>query len=177
MQKSVLKTELIGIAVISVLGSVLHFVFDWSGHLATVGVISSVNESVFEHLKLTFWPTLLYAAITYRVLRKSTNNFLIAKTAGIYVIPAAIIAMSYSSIGITGSESLVADISFFVVAVALGQITSYKLMTKDHLPRRTHILAIGGLIVIGAIYILFAYQPPHWPLFMDHNAGTYGITQ
>jgi len=172
MRQSVLKTELIGIAVISMVGSVLHFVFDWSGHLAPVGVISPVNESVFEHLKLTFWPTLLYAAITYRFLRKSTSNFLIAKTASIYVMPAAIIAISYSSTGITGNESLITDILFFIVAVALGQITSYKLLTKGQLPRHNHILAVTGLVVIGAIFILLAYYPPHWPLFMDHNTGT-----
>jgi len=177
MKKSALKWELVGIAFISILGSVLHFVFEWSGELKYVGIISPVNESVFEHLKLTFWPALFYAAITYRFLRKSTNNFLIAKTAGIYVMPAAIIALAYSYTGITGNESLAADIVIFIVGVALGQLTSYKLLIRDRLPRVFHMVAVGCLVALGLIYILFAYYPPHLPLFMDSNTGTYGIPQ
>jgi len=76
VKKSVLKWELVGIAVISVLGSVLHFAFEWSGNSAPVGVFAAVNESVFEHLKLTYWPALVYAAVTYGFLKKSTSNFM-----------------------------------------------------------------------------------------------------
>jgi hypothetical protein len=175
MKKSILKTELVGIVVISLLGSALHFVFDWTGHLAPVGIFSPVNESVFEHLKLTFWPTLLYAAITYRTLRKSTSNFFIAKAASIYIMPAVIIAVSYSYNGITGTESLAGDILFFIIGVALGQITSYKILTREQLPKSIHKLAVAGIIAIGVMYILLAYFPPHLPFFMEHSTGTYGL--
>ena len=46
MKRSILKWELVGIAVISVLGSVLHFDFEWSGNWELVGVFVVVNESV-----------------------------------------------------------------------------------------------------------------------------------
>ena len=35
MNKPILKRELTGIVVISVFGSVLHFIFDWSGQLTS----------------------------------------------------------------------------------------------------------------------------------------------
>ena len=95
MKRPVLKWELVGIAIISSVGSLLHFAFEWSGQLPPIGVFAAVNESVFEHLKLTYWPALLYAAIEYRLVRESANNFLVAKAAGIYLMPAVIIAIFY----------------------------------------------------------------------------------
>ena len=175
MKKSVLRWELIGIAVISVLGSILHFAFEWSGELEPVGVIAAVNESVFEHLKLTYWPTLFYAAITYRLLKNSINNFIIAKAVGVYVMPVAIIVFFYSYTTITGSENLIADIAIFIVAVAFGQLTSYKILTKARLPQSLHWLAMAALIALGVIYGVFTFYPPHVPLFIDQVSGTYGI--
>jgi hypothetical protein len=75
--------ELMGIIFIVILGSLLHFTFELSGHQPLVGMFSAVNESVWEHLKLGFWPALAYAIVEYRCLKKLTNNFLFAKTVGI----------------------------------------------------------------------------------------------
>ncbi len=176
MKRSVLKWELIGIAVISVLGSIFHFAFEWSGEWGPIGVIVAVNESVFEHLKLTFWPTLFYAAITYGLLKKSAYNFIIAKTASLYVMPVAIIVLFYSYTTITGTENLIIDIVIFVVAVALGQFTSYKILTTSQLSNSLRWLSLAFLIILGVIYGVFTYYPPHVPLFLDPVSGTYGIS-
>ena len=175
MGRSVLKWELIGIAVISVLGSVLHFAFALSGNSPAVGVFAAVNESVFEHLKLTYWPTVVYAAFTYGFLRKSTSNFIIAKTAGIYVMPLAIIMLFYSYKGVTGIESLAADIVIFVVAIALGQLTSYRILKASQLPPSLKWVALAFLVALGVIYGVFTFYTPHIPLFMESTSGTYGI--
>ena len=117
------KWELIGIAVIAGVGAVMHFAFEWSGELRAVAVFAAVNESVWEHLKLTYWPALLYAALEYRKIRSLSDNFITAKAAGIYVMPAAIIALFYAYTAITGSDNLIADITIFAeetVAAALS---------------------------------------------------------
>jgi hypothetical protein len=175
VRKHVRKWELIGIALIMGVGSALHFAFKWSGELAPIGVFAAVNESVFEHLKLAYWPAMLYAAIEYRFINKFTNNFLIAKTAGIYVAPAAILVLFYSYTAITGAENLIADIAIFGVAIALGQLVSYRILLRPRLSHRIYIAAFVGLISLGIIYTLFTYFPPQSPVFMDSNTGTYGI--
>lgn len=86
MKRPALKWEPIGIAVISVLGSVLYFAFELSGEWPPAGIIAAVNESVFEYLKLTFWPTLIYAAVTYRLLKQDTHNFFMDSVTGTYGI-------------------------------------------------------------------------------------------
>jgi len=44
---------------------------------------SAVNESVWEHLKLSFWPALPHSLLEHRHLRGRTGRFLPAKAVGI----------------------------------------------------------------------------------------------
>ena len=175
MKNQILKWELIGIAVITGVGAVMHFAFDWSGGLRAVGVFAAVNESVWEHLKMTYWPSLLYAALEYPRLKNLTGNFVFAKTAGIYIMPAAIITLFYGYTAVTGGDNLAADITIFVVAIALGQLTSYKIMTLPQMPRWRYILAIVGMVALGVIYAVFTFYPPPAPIFREAATGVYGI--
>ena len=174
-KRKIRKWEIIGFAVIASLGAMMHFVFEWSGELPPIGVIAPVNESVFEHLKMPYWPALFYAAIEYRHLKDYTKNFIIAKNTSLYVMPLATLAIFYAYTTITGTESLIADIVLFIVSVALGQFTSYKIMIKEPLPSALYKAAIAGLISLGTIYAVFTFYPPHLPIFLDSATGTYGI--
>jgi hypothetical protein len=177
MKRSILKWELIGIAVISLVGSALHFVFEWSGNWAPVGVIAAVNESVWEHFKLAFWPALLYALCEYPFFRRSAKNFMLAKAAGIYVMPMAIAVIFYSYTAIIGHEILAVDILSFFVAVAVGQLTSYKILTIRQLPAWLDKLGLALVILLAVAYGVFTFYPPHLPVFRDAVSGGYGIIQ
>jgi len=133
-KRRILFFELAGIIFIIVFGSILHFTFEWSGSQAVVGVFSAVNESVWEHLKLGFWPAVVFALIEFKYLKKATNNFLFAKTIGIYLIPVVIMVIFYSYSAIVGESILVIDILSFVIAVIVGQLVSYRLLTWKTLP-------------------------------------------
>jgi hypothetical protein len=175
MKRSILKWELIGIAVISLLGSVLHFAFELSGDWPPMGVIAAVNESVWEHLKIAFWPALFYALFEYPFLKGSAKNFIIAKAAGIYVMPAAIVVLFYSYTAVIGGDILIVDILIFVVAVALGQLTSYRLLTMGRLPPWLDKLGIAMVVLLAAAMGVFTFYPPHLPIFRDSLTGAYGI--
>ena len=174
-KRNIRKWELIGIAVIASLGAMFHFIFEWSGELPPIGVFAPVNESVFEHLKMPYWPALLYAAIEYRHIKDYTKNFIIAKTASLYVMPLTTMAAFYAYTIITGTESLIVDIVLFVGSVALGQFVGYKIMIKDPLPSTLYKAAIAGLISLGIVYAVLTFYPPHLPLFLNSATGTYGI--
>lgn len=174
-RKSVFSYEVIGMFFIIILGSLLHFTFEWSGHQPIVGVFSAVNESVWEHLKLGFWPALFYAIIEYRLLKKSTNNFLLAKTVGLYVIPIVIIVTFYSYTAITGESVFIIDILTFIVAVIIGQFSSYKLLTYKKLSEELEKISLVALIVLGLAFVIFTFYPPHLPIFQDPISGEYGI--
>ncbi len=175
VKKSILRWELGGIAFIIVLGSLLHFAFEWSGEATPVAWIAAVNESVWEHLKLGFWPALVYAAIEYSRFGKSANNFFFAKTLGIYLIPITIVVLYYVYTAIFGHGLLIVDIAIFVVAVIVCQLVSYKLLTASPLPEKLNRFALIALVVLGILFVLFTFYPPHLHLFKDPVTGGYGI--
>ena len=175
MKKSILRWELGGIVFIVIVGSLLHFVFEWSGRAIPIAPIAAVNESVWEHLKLGFWPALVYAALEYSRFGKSTNNFFLAKTLGIYLIPISIVVLYYAYTAILGHGLLIVDIAIFIVAVIVGQLVSYKLLTANPLPKRLNRFAPIALVVLGVLFVLFTFYPPQIPLFKDSVTGGYGI--
>jgi len=59
----ILKFQIFSAIFAIILGTILHFTYEWSGGNAFVGTFSSVNESTWEHLKLAFFPMLLTAII------------------------------------------------------------------------------------------------------------------
>ena len=175
MKKNILIWELAGIIFIVVLGSVLHFAFEWSGRWTPIAPIAAVNESVWEHLKLGFWPALAYSILEYSRLRKSANNLGFAKTLGIYLIPITIVVLYYSYTAILGQGLLIVDILIFVEAVIVGQLVSYNLLVTSPLPKRLNRFAPIALVILAIIFVLFTFYPPQLPIFRDSVTGAYGI--
>jgi len=175
MKNNVLKWEIFGIIFVFLVGALLHFVFEWSGESRIVGAIASVNESVWEHFKQGFWPMCLWSAIEYRSLSKYASNFLLAKGIAVYLIPTITGLIFYAYTAITGKEILIVDISIFAVAITIGQLTSYKMMTLRVKPRYASRIGFTLICCLGFILIIFTFYPPHLPIFLDHNTGNYGI--
>lgn len=159
---------------IIILGSALHFAFEWSGNQAIVGVFSAVNESVWEHLKLAFWPALLFMLIEYALLKKTFNNFALAKTVGVYVMVITIPIIFYSYTAVIG-DNFFMDILTFVIAVIIGQLVSYRLLTHHKLSQYFNIVALFALVVLGLAFMLFTFYPPQISIFRDPRNGTFGM--
>ena len=64
------KWEIAEFIFIAIVGTLLHFVYDWSGQNPAVGIIAPVSESTWEHLKLLFMPALLFTLIQEAVIGK-----------------------------------------------------------------------------------------------------------
>ena len=173
-KRSIFFYEIAGMIFIIILGSLLHFTFEWSNYQSLVGVFSAVNESVWEHLKIGFWPTLLFAIIEYRFLKKYSNNFLLGKTVGIFVIPVVILVTFYSYTAIL-EESLLIDVLTFMGAVIIGQLVSLKLLIHRKLSEKFNIISLVALIIYGLAFIIFTFYPPILPIFQDPISGEYGI--
>jgi hypothetical protein len=172
----ILYWEILGIIFIICVGSALHFVFELSGYWKPVGLIAAVNESVWEHLKLGFWPAVFFALIEYPFLKK-TGNFVIAKAVSIYLIPFGIAALFYSYTFILGHNTLAMDVLIFVFAVVMGQVASYRIMTASELPQKLNATALLAVVALAVLFMVFTFYPPHVSLFEDTVTGGYGILQ
>ncbi len=175
MEKNILKWELFGAAFIIILGSLMHSMFIWLNYWLPSAIFLPVNESVWEHLKLGFWPLLIFSIIEYKFINHKSNNFLVAKTIAAYIIPLVIVIIFYAYTAILGEHLLIMDILSFIIAVIIGQLVSYKLLTKSEFPKGLKIFASILFAFLGFLFIIFTFFQPPLQIFMDATTGEYGI--
>jgi hypothetical protein len=175
MKKKILSWQIVGMVFILFVGSFMHFLFELSGFWPPIGAIAAVNESVWEHLKLGYWPLVFYGIIEYQFIKKDANNFfmgtLISALSIIIIIP----VFFYTYTAILGEHILFFDIMSFILAIIVGQLFSYHFMIKQAFSKRTQVVSIISLTIIGLFFIIFTYLPPHLPIFQDSLTGLYGI--
>jgi hypothetical protein len=145
------------------------------GEWPPAALIAAVNESVWEHLKLAFWPALIYASIEWPFFRRKIKDFWIAKIYGIFAMPIIITSFFYGYKTLIGHNILWVDISLFVFAVFAGQMFSYRLLLRQSFASGIRILAIVLLVLMITAFSLLTFFPPHCPLFCDSATGQYGI--
>lgn len=156
-----------------VLGTFLHFTYELSGENSVIALFSSINESVWEHLKLLYFPMLFTIIIGYFYLGKSVPNFLCSKTVGMLVAMAFTIIFFYTYTGILGKNIPVVDISSFFIATIIGEFVAYVLMVNKF--QCSSAIAIIALISFFIFFFIFTYFTPNIGIFKDPLTGQYGI--
>jgi hypothetical protein len=174
MKNQNFKWELIGMIFIVLAGGLLHFVFAWSGSWKPLAVIAAVNESTWEHLKLAFWPALVWFLIEIFYIRKTSNNFYFAKAISILLIPVSITVLFYVYTAFM-EDMLAIDLTIFVVAVIIGQGVSYKILKVKPLPRWTNVTGTALLVLMTIVFSTLTYYAPELGIFRDPVNGGYGI--
>ena len=149
------KIEII-VAVISIiLGTMLHFTYQWSNGNLFVASFSAVNESVWEHLKLIFFPMLILSIIEYFFVKKITHNYIEAKTIGIFLAICFTVVTFFTYTGIIGTNFLLIDIFIFITSIILGEYLSYRLMKRRNESLiETKILASFIILFLFTCFIL-----------------------
>ena len=174
MKRSVRLWQLWGFAVTSLLGTLLHFVYDWSGKSVLVAPFSGVNESTWEHMKLLFWPLFLFA-LAQRLFFRDRNNYWCVKLAGILVGLVLIPALFYTYNGAFGKSPDWVNIAIFYVTAAIVFLFEGWAFKGDRLSCRYPLLAFAAICLIGMLFVVFTFAPPQIPLFQDPVTGTYGV--
>jgi hypothetical protein len=172
--RKVLLLEIVGTLFIIFLGASIHFTFALSGNNPVVGAFSAVNESVWEHLKLPFWPSIFWLLIVMYPVRKVVTNFFSAKAIGI-VLMLLIIPVVFYTYTAFMEEILLVDIATFMIAAIIGQLVSYKLYKQTQGSKLIEVIAITIITLLAVIFVIFTFSPPHLPIFLDSNTCQYGI--
>lgn len=167
--------EITGVLFILGIGSLLHFVFAWSGNSPAVAPFGAVNESVWEHLKLAFWPAAVWALLERAPLKTRVNNFWLGKAAGILLMPLTIVALFYFYVFLLGENVAFLNIAIFVVAVLFGQYVSYRLLTGDERRPLLGILAPVLVLALAMLFVMFTFFPPEVGLFRDGITHAFGM--
>lgn len=168
-----LKFQILSVIFAGILGTILHFTYEWSNQNILVGTFSSVNESTWEHLKLAFLPTLITTIIGYFIFKDTRFNFLCAKTLGILVTLSFIIIFFYTYTGIIGKDIPILSIGSFFVSIILGEYLAYKIINSNYSCDNS--IAMIVLTLLFVCFVNFTFFPPKIGLFKDPLTNTFGI--
>lgn len=172
-KRKIRRYQIFSTLFVFVLGTLLHFTYDWSEQNQIIGAFSAVNESTWEHLKLIFFPMLITIIIGFFYLGKIIPNFICSKTIGLLVSLTFTVIFFYTYTGILGTNIAFIDIASFFIAVILGEFISYLLMVNKF--KCNNKIAIIILNVLLILFIIFTYKTPEIGLFKDPISGEYGI--
>lgn len=178
MRKRLLWWELAGFLFVGAAGTLLHFVYDWSGEAPFAAAFSAVNESTWEHMKLLFVPYFLFTMVQFLVLADPLRNFLAAKGAALLVGLIAIPVLFYTLTGAFGETPDWVNIAIFFLADALTFLTSHALLRRGNL--RGGAWQLAGFLLLWLLafaFVLCTFRPPHLPLWRDPVTGLYGAAR
>ena len=166
--------QIITVIVCIILGILLHFTYEWSGENMIVGLFSAVNESTWEHLKLIYNPMVLMAILGYFVIGEKSDNYWLAQSMGIVTAIVFTIVFFYTYTGIIGTNFAWLNIATFVVAIILGGVVTYKILTSQKY-YDAEIASIIFLIILLLSFILYTFYPPQIALFQNPLTGECGL--
>lgn len=155
--------QAIGFIFTGVLGTILHFLFDWTGENVIVGLFSAVNESIWEHMKLLFYPMVLWAVLG----RKGKDGCywwrkLLSILLGLALIP----VLYYTYTGLLGVNADWFNVTIFFIAAGAAFYLEYRL-EKSRRSCPNPKWAVAALVTIAVLFTAFTFWPPDIPLFAD----------
>ena len=177
MNRSVPTWQIAGFLFTSILGTVLHFLFDWTGGSVAAALVSAVNESIWEHMKLIYVPMLLFSWVEYFAFGKTMPSYWCIKLFGFLTALLLIPVIYYSYTGILGINADWFNITIFFLAAGASFYLETRLFQSGWecaLPRWA---ALGLILILGGMFLLFTFQPPQLPLFQDPLNQSYGYVR
>lgn len=168
------RLYIISFILFTLIGSLLHFAFDFTNGNLFVGLFTPVNESIWEHFKLILVPLTLFAFVILFLKKDTLNNIMFATSFSIVLtnIFIYIIFTLYGALGFP--ETVISSITIYALGMALGFLLIYIFSHSTNFAN-TNII---GTILIFLIYISFmtlTFYPPRLELFRDKVTNTYGI--
>ncbi len=159
---------IVGTIIAAILGSALHFAYDFSGGNMLVGLFTPINESTWEHLKLLAFPFLLLQLFEYFIFSKNESGFWTGRLLALLAGMSTIVGAFYIYTGILGYNYFIVDILIFFLGVAISFYLSYIWSKNGTFSNGKYegvaIILIGVLI---ALFFIFTVFPPAIGLFVS----------
>lgn len=160
-KKSLIKTALAAVVV----GCALHFLYQYApGRISAL--FSPVNESLWEHVKLIYWPYLLAAFWLNRGRPGGVRPWLLT----LPLMCGGMLALGWVYHILLRGEALWVDIAIYVLVMLLG----FWLPTRFSGPFQGVRWAIPGaaVLALGVLIGCFTLWPPEHILFADLSSAS-----
>lgn len=162
------------IIVISLVGTLAHFLYDITNHNKIIGLFAAVNESTWEHIKIALTPTFLWAIYDGFVYGGNPNYFL-AKLLSLLSLIIVIPLIFYSYKFILKKSIVIIDISIFYISIFISQFLFYYIINLNPVNEFINYLSCILVFIIFGFYMVLTLIPFKNFLFKDPNSKKYGF--
>lgn len=176
MGKRLFRWEAAGWIWTAAAGTLLHFLYDWSGKRALIAAFSAVNESVWEHMKLLFFAMLLFSVVQVCVMGGTYSNVLAVRAvsviAGLTLIP----TLFYTYSGVLGYSIGWVNIAIFYGSALGAFLLDFRLLRRGRMNAPWQQAA--GMTVVWLLafsFVWLTFHPLQLPLWQDPVTGQFGI--
>jgi len=188
-KKKILWLELAGFVFALFAGTIMHFGLELAGFARALAWLFPVNESPWEHLKLSFYPVVLWGLIMYVILQRSAHlrpsapggvrNVWFARLLGAYVaIMTTVVSWSLQH-WLMGISILAVDIAMMYAGLLASALLCWRLLIGAPLrrPQLVGRCTAAGLALLLLCFCLFSYRVPGSRLWMDRACQSFGIIE
>ncbi len=171
---SLKKWKVLSVFAIFGISALLHFGYVWFPNFFT-SLFFPVNESIWEHNKIIIGSFLIWTIIE-KIYYKNYKNVLWSGfiTSIICAILVMVIFTPIFSLILKTHDNMIVTFIVFLLAIAISQIISYKLLNEPSSKNLDYIAIIGfGLVII--LNALLTYMPLHLGIFFDYNKKIFGL--
>lgn len=187
-KKEFVIAELVSYIIACILGVIFHFVYSWSNQCFLIGLFFPVNESIWEHLKLVFFPIIIVSLAEYYLFirpqiakhpSKSQPDIICIKLKSALIGMSFIVILFYTIHGILGKTPDYVNIIIYFISMAIAYLYSCTHIKNGSNACNTGILQAAGLFdsskkclicffMITIIFMIFTVCPPNLPLFFPN---------
>lgn len=175
MKKSIFYWQVAGTLFTIALGVLLHFLFNMTNRNMIVALFATVNESIWEHMKLIFYPMFLFAIIESKFFEREYEQFWCVKLKGILLGLLLVPAFYYTYTGALGVSADWVNIANYVVTVGIVFLTETRRFQKEGRCILRPETTIIVLCIIAIVFTVFTFATPVTPIFQDTITGSYGF--
>jgi hypothetical protein len=166
--------ELILIPVYFFSGVIFHFIYKWSRKSHVAVVFGAVNESLWEHMKIAFWPMFLGFLLQYIWYGYTYNNFITAKALSLILVTITIPFFVKLYTYFTRKNIFPVDLFLFLLCIAIAQAAAFVVLQLYDVPAIVNAIALVCLFILVMIYSVWTTLPPRADIFRDPISGVYG---
>ena len=164
--KHLKRYTVIGIIFVLITGTLAHFLYGWTGNNHIAGLFTPINESIWEHMKLVFFPMLIYSLIMILKFHRKYSCITSALSFGILVGTFLIPLFYYTYTFFLGTNIFILDISTFILSIVIAFWLSYKLTLSCRLEPYSPLLFIL-VCILFVCFLIFTCHPPNTTIFQD----------
>lgn len=164
MKRNMFLWQFTGFSFTVFLGTLLHFLYNLTNQSVFVAPFSAINESTWEHMKLLYFPMLIFAMIQSRFFA-DCKNFWCIKLVGIVVGLVLIPVIFYTYNGAFGKSPDFVNIAIFFISALLAFLLEARLFKSETFNCTSPRLAFLIICFIGILFVLFTFITPKIPLF------------